>query len=129
MENCKDALLVTVNALKCKMTAMFELMCPTNVNVVLHTIKDTRCLSLHQSLEAGSVIETDTDEDILSGHEIVGKITQMKKLTEPAVNNIISLFDNLSEVHAHMLTVAANISSIDKIDDAETFRMILRASI
>ena len=129
MEDRKGALLLTVKALKCKMTAMFEQMHPADVDLVLRTIKNTRYLSLYQSLESGTVMETDPDEDILFGREVNRKITQMKKLTQLAVNNIISLFDNLLEAHAHMLTAAANVSSIGKIIHAETFHMILRASI
>ena len=59
----------------------------------------------------------------------LGKLSQTKKLSQPAINNIISLFDQLSEAHAHMATAAANLSLIDKIFNTETFYMILRVSI
>ena len=88
-----------------------------------------RCLSLQQMMEFDMVLKTDPDDDIPAGHEVVGKLSQTKKLSQPAINNIISLFDNLSEAHAHMSTATANLSSIGKIVDAETFYMILRVSI
>ena len=75
------------------------------------------------------VLKTDPDDDVPTGHKVVGKLSQTKKLSQPAINNIISLFNHLSEAHAHMLTATANLSLIGKIVDAETFRMILRASI
>ena len=60
---------------------------------------------------------------------MVGKLSRTKTLSQPAIDNIISLFDNLSEAHAHMSTAAANPSLISKIVNAETFHMILKVSI
>ena len=59
----------------------------------------------------------------------LGNCHKLRELSQPTINNIISLFDYLSEAHAHMLTAAANLSLISKIVDAETFCMILRVSI
>ena len=41
---------------------------------------------------------------------------------------IVSCFDHLSEVHAHMSSFAANISSLAKIADPETFNMVMKAA-
>ena len=40
---------------------------------------------------------------------------------------IVSYFNHLSEVHAHMASFAANISSLAKIADPETFDMVMKA--
>ena len=40
---------------------------------------------------------------------------------------IVSCFDHLLEVHAHMSSFAANISSLAKITDPETFDMVMKA--
>ena len=37
-------------------------------------------------------------------------------------------FDHLSEAHAHMSSFAANMSSLAKICDPETFDMVLKAA-
>ena len=79
--------------------------------------------------ESDMVLKTDPDNDVPTGHEMVGKLSQTKKLSQPAINNIISLFDHISEAHAHMSTATANLSLIGKIVNAETFCMILKASI
>ena len=63
------------------------------------------------------------------GQEMIYKLTQEKKLFQAAMGHIISLFNHLSEAHAHMLTVVANLSSLDKITDPSTFKTILCASI
>ena len=75
------------------------------------------------------VLETNPDDDIPAGHEVVGKLSRTKKLLQPAIDNIMSLFDHLSEAHAHMSTATANLSSISKVVNTETFHMILRVSI
>ena len=41
---------------------------------------------------------------------------------------IMSCFDHLSEVHAHMSSFAANIFSLAKIADPETFDMVMKAA-
>ena len=41
---------------------------------------------------------------------MVSKLTQEKKLSQATVSNIISLFDHLSEAHAHMLMGVPNLS-------------------
>ena len=59
----------------------------------------------------------------------LGNYHKLRSYHRPAIDNIISLFDHISEAHAHMLTATANLSLISKIVDAETFCMILRVSI
>ena len=41
---------------------------------------------------------------------------------------IVSCFNHLSEVHTHMSSFAANISSLAKITDPETFDMVMKAA-
>ena len=80
-------------------------------------------------MESDTVLKTDPNDDVPTGHEVVGKLSQTKKLSQPAIDNIISLFDHLSEAYAHMSTAAASLSLISKIVDAEIFHMILKVSI
>ena len=71
------------------MMAIFEQMRPADVDIVLQTIKDMRCLSFQQMMESDTVLETDPDDDVPTGHEVVGKLSQTKKLLQPAIDNII----------------------------------------
>ena len=41
---------------------------------------------------------------------------------------IVTCFDHLSEVHAHMLSFVANMSSLAKITDPKTFDMVMKAA-
>ena len=108
-----------VNGLKRKIAVQFEQMRPADAEVVLHKIKDMRCLALRRSLEEDTVVSMDPEDDIPSGREVIGKITQ-EKLSWPAIDIIITLFDYASEAHTHMLSAAANISALAKIVDPET---------
>ena len=81
LEDCKDALLSMVNSLKRCITTQLEQMHPADMEVVMRTIKDTRCLTLRQSMEADQVTKMDPDDDIPLGREVVLKLVQEKKLT------------------------------------------------
>ena len=41
---------------------------------------------------------------------------------------IVMCFDHLSEVHAHMSSFVANMSSLAKITDPKTFDMVMKAA-
>ena len=129
LEDHKDVLLSMVNSLSRHITTQFEQMCPADMEVVMRTIKDTRCLTLRWSMEVDQVTKTDPDDNILSGREVVSKLVQEKKLSQAAIDNIISVFNHLSEAHAHISMAVANLSSLGKITGPVTFKMNLRASI
>ena len=72
LEDHKDALLSMVNSLKRCITTQFKQMCTwLTLEVVMRTIKDTRCLTLRQSMEVDQVTEMDPDDDIPSGREVM----------------------------------------------------------
>ena len=51
-----------------------------------------------------------------------------KKVRKTEVQELImSCFDHLSEVHTHMSSFVANISSLAKITDPKTFDMVMKA--
>ena len=128
-EDRRDALKVMVKAFKRKMSSQFKEMKNTDVEVILKCIKDTSCLTLQQSLEEGQVTETDPDEDIPEGIEVASKIMQEKKLLRDLVEHITTYFDNVSTAHGYLSSAATNLSSLRKLVDAETFKMLLHAGV
>ena len=60
-------LLLMIKGLKCKMASQFEQMRMADPEVVLHTIKDNRCLALKRLLEEDTLQVTDPEDDIPSG--------------------------------------------------------------
>ena len=111
------------------MVSQFEQMRMADPEVVLHTIKDNRCLALKRSLEEDTLQATDPKDNILSGQQIIRLIMQEEKLMRLAIDMIITLFDHRSEALAHLSSAAANISSLAKIVDSDTLKLIMRASI
>ena len=118
-----------IKGLKHKMASQFEQMRMADPEVVLHTIKDNRCLALKRSLEEDTLQAMDPEDDIPSGQQIIRLIMQEKKLMRPAIDMIITLFDHMSEALAHLSSTAANISSLAKIVDSDTLKLIMRVSM
>ena len=71
----------------------------------------------------------DPDDDIPEGRIVASKIIQEKKLSKNAVEHIITYFDNVSAAHRYLSPAAANLSSLGKLVDAETFKMVLCVGI
>ena len=92
-------------------------------------MSDSLCLTLQQSLEEGQVAETDPDEDIAEGREVISKIMQEKKLSKNTVEHIITYFDNVSAARRYLSSAATNLSSLGKLVYSETFKMLLHAGI
>ena len=111
------------------MVAQFNEMKNADVEVVLQCVKDTSCLTLHQSLEEGWVIKTDPNKDVPEGRKVTFKLHQEKKLSRPAVKHIITYFDNVSAANGYLSSATADLSLLSKLVDPETFKMILCAGV
>ena len=70
----------------------------------------------------------DPEEEIPSGHEFLHQLPEQKcKAEEKAL--VIATLDSISEAQAHMSMATTNLSSLAKITDAETFRLVLKATV
>ena len=116
-EDRKDALRVTVNALKRKMVTVFPCMQNANVETVLGCVKDNRCLTLRQIMETDTVQETHPEDDVLTGRQVLGGIQPTKKLSQAVLEHVTTLFDNISGTSALMSSAAANVSLLGKLVD------------
>ena len=124
-EDRKDALVTTVQALKRHMAKSWENMAGTEVDAVMRTIQEPSCVMLRQSLEEGTVTAVDPEEDVLTGRQVLSKVQPKNQYM---IEHVISLFNSLSTATEHLSVAFANLSSLAKICDKETFRMILAAS-
>lgn len=104
-----------VTLLKC-------LMKMSDVNTILRCIKETLCQTLCHDLDSEWVYETDPDEDIPTGSEVIISLQPDNELLRPAVEHIIGLMDDLS-------TAAAHFSSLRKLVELKIFSMILHTSM
>ena len=102
-------------------------MAEANVDVVLWSIHDSNCVYLWQHLTTEAVDMAEPATDVPEGWTFLRQLP--KKVWKMEVwELIVTCFDHLSEVHAHMSSFVANISSLAKIADPETFDMVMKAA-
>ena len=127
-DDWKDTLRSTVTSLKKLMVKHWRQMAKANVDVVLQSIHDSNCVYLRQHLTTEGVDVAELATDVPEGWTFLRQLP--KKVWKMEVwELIVSCFDHLSEAHAHMLSFAANISSLAKIADPKTFDMVMKAAV
>ena len=123
----KDTLHVTVAALKKVMVKHWRQMSGANVDLVLKAIHNPSCVYLGQNLtpEGAEVMEPTTDIPI--AWEFLHQLPETKR-KEEVCEFITTTFDHLSEAHTHISSYAANMSSLAKIANPDTFGVVLKAT-
>ena len=102
-------------------------MAEANVDVVLQSIHDSNCVYLRQHLTTEGVDVAEPVTDVPEGWTFLSQLPEKVRKTEVR-ELIVSCFNHLSEVHAHMSSFVANISSLAKITNPETFNMVMKAA-
>ena len=102
-------------------------MAEADVDVVLKSIHDPSCVYLRQHLTTEGVNMAELATDVPEGWTFLRQLPEKVWKTE-VWELIMTCFDHLSEVHAHMSSFVANISSLAKITDPETFDMVMKAA-
>ena len=102
-------------------------MAEADVDVVLKSIHDPSCVYLHQHLTTEGVDVVEPVTDVPEGWTFLRQLPKKVWKTE-VWELIMTCFDHLSEAHAHMSSFVANISSLAKIADPETFDMVMKAA-
>ena len=102
-------------------------MAEANVDVVLQSIHNSNCVYLWQHLTTEGVDVAEPVTDVPEGWTVLRQLPEKVRKTE--VWELIMLcFNHLLEVHAHMLSFTANISSLAKITNPKTFNMVMKAA-
>ena len=126
-DDCKDTLRSTVTSLKKLMVKHWSQMAKVDVDVVLKSIHDPICVYLHQHLTTEGVNMMEPATDVPEGWTFLRQLP--KKVQKMEVwELIVTCFNHLLEVHAHMSLFAANMSLLAKITDPETFNMVMKAA-
>ena len=124
-DDCKDALRSTAMSLKKLMLKHWQQMVEADVDVVLKSIHDPSCIYLCQHLTTEGVDMTELATDVPEGWTFLRQLP--KKVWKTDVwGLIVSCFDHLLELHTHMSVFAANMSSLPKITDPETFDTVMK---
>ena len=101
-------------------------MAEADVDVVLQSIHDSSCVYLRQHLTTEGVNVAELATDVPEGWTFLRQLPKKVQKTE-VWELIMSCLDHLSEVHTHMSSFTADISSLAKIADPKTFDMVMKA--
>ena len=118
---------LTITSLKKLMVKHWWQMAEADMEVVLRSIHNPSCVYLHQHLTTEGVNLTELATEVPEGWTFLRQLPKKVWKTE-VWELIVMCFDHLSEVHAHMSSFAANMSSPAKIADPETFDMVMKAA-
>ena len=103
-------------------------MSEANIEVIMKSIHDPSCVYLHQHLTTEGIDTTEPMTEIPEGWMFLRQLP--KKIRKAEVwEMIVTCFDHLSEVHAHMSSFAANISLLAKICNPEMYDMVLKVTV
>ena len=123
----KDALRSTITSLKKLMVKHWCQMSEADIEVVMKLIHDPSCMYLHQHLTTEGIDVTEPATEIPEGWTFIRQLP--KKIRKAEVQEmIVTCFNHLSEVHAHMSSFVANMSSLAKICDPEMYNMVLKVT-
>ena len=93
----------------------------------MKSIHDPSCIYLHQHLTMEGIDVTESVTEVPKGWTFLRQLPEKVWKTE-VWELIVMCFDHLSEVHAHMSSFVANMSSLAKIPDPKTFDMVMKAA-
>ena len=102
-------------------------MAEADVEVVMKSIHNPNCIYLCQHLTTKGIDVTELVMEIPEGWTFIRQLPKKVHKTE-VWELIVTYFDHLSEAHAHTSLFVANMSSLAKIYDPETFDMVLKAA-
>ena len=124
----KDTLRLTITSLKKLMVKHWWQMAEADVEVVMRSIHDPSCVYLCQHLTTEGVNVTDLVTEVPEGWTFLRQLPK-KVQTMEVWELIVTCFDHLSEVHAHISLFVANMLSLAKIANPETFDMVMKAAV
>ena len=127
LTTCKDALRSTVTSLKKLMVNHWWQMVEADVEVVMKSIHDPSCIYLHQHLTTEGINMMEPATEVPEGWTFLRQLPEKVQKTE-VQELIVMCFNHLSEAHTHMLSFVANMSSLAKITNPETFNMVMKAA-
>ena len=102
-------------------------MAEADVEVVMKSIHDPSCIYLCQHLTTAGVNVTEPATEVPEGWTFLRQLPEKVQKME-VWELIVMCFDHLSEAHTHMSSSVANMLSLAKITDRETFDMVMKAA-
>ena len=126
--DCKDAIPTMIRSF-CKLVVKhWESMSDTNPEVMIWSITDLVGVYLQQHATKGGVDIVILDEEVLMGCDFICKLPE-KQQKQEELQLIIGMFDHACEAYSHMATVTANLSSLAKVTDRETLKLVMQSAV
>ena len=98
------------------------------MDVVFKSIHNPSCVYLCQHLTTEGIDVMELATEVPEGWTFLRQLP--KKVWKTEVQElIVTCFDHFSEAHAHMLSFVANMSSLAKITNPETFNMVMKVAV
>ena len=123
----KDTLRSTITSLKKLMVKHWQQMAEADMDAVLKSIHDPSCIYLHQHLTTKGVNMMEPAAEVPEGWTFLRQLPKKVWKTE-VWELIVTCFNHLLEVHTHMSSFVANMSSLAKIANPETFDMVMKVA-
>ena len=98
-----------------------------DVELVMKSIHNPSCMYLCQHLTTKGVDITEPAAEIPEWWTFLRQLPEKTRKAE-VWEMIVTCFNHLSEVHTHMSSFAANMSSLAKICDPEMYDMVLKVA-
>ena len=127
-DDCKDTLRSTIMSLKKLMVKHWQQMAEADVEVVMRWIHNPSCVYLCQHLTTEGIDMTEMVMEVPEGWTFLRQLPEKVQKTE-VWELIVTCFNHLLEVHDHMSLFAANMLSLAKIANPETFNMVMKAAV
>ena len=124
----KDALPKCIRTFKKLIAKDWHSMTNANPEVVIRSIYNLACIYLHQHITKGGIDIVIPDEELPSGKDFVEKLLE-KRWKQEELELITGIFDSACEAHSHLATVTANLSSLAKVTDQETLKLIMKSAV
>ena len=124
----KDALLKCIRAFKKLIVKDWHSMTDHDPEVVIRLIYNPACIYLCQHITKGGINIMIPDKELPSGKDFVRKLLE-KRWKQEELELIVGIFDSTCEAHSHLATVAANLSSLAKVTDQETLKLIMKSAV
>ena len=124
----KDALGQTIKHFKKLVAKHCETMGDTDVDVVLHTIKDPAAMYLHQHITRGGVEVVDPPEEVPTSPEFIRQLPERTRHVEETAF-ISDIFHHAAQAHEHLSEVCVNVSVLAKVMDKATLLSVINGAV
>ena len=127
-EDLKDALAQMIRNFKKIVARQWEMMGDTDVDVILHTIKDPAAVYLHQHIRRGGVEVVDPPKEIPTGPEFIRQLPERARRAEEMAF-ISDIFEHTARAHEHLSEVCANVNALAKVTDKATLLTMINGAV